>query len=89
MRVTDPDRLRRARLHKDWTQEIVAAACKKSKQSIHMVESGQRDTIDEQFAADWARALELPMEEVLAPLPPSRTLSSSTRVSQNIDEVTS
>lgn len=69
MRVVDPDRLRRARLYKGWSQRQLAALCHRSQTAIYLVESGSTDTIREDFAMTWAREVDVPPGEVFGDLP--------------------
>lgn len=85
MRVLDPDRLRRARLFKGWSQRQLAAVCNRSQNAIHLVESGEMHRIEEGFAMAWARELGLPPEEVFGD-PPGSVVLEVASGSGTIDE---
>ena len=77
MQVIDADKLRRARIRKDWSQRTLAVLCKRSQMTIYRIETGKRDTIDEKFAMTLARLLDVNPEDVFADLPTSRVADRS------------
>lgn len=64
MRVADPDALHRARQLKGWSQRQLAALCRCTHTTIHLVETGKAPRVRTDLARDLARNLDLRLEVV-------------------------
>ena len=85
MRVIDPVRIRRARLAKEWTQEFLGDRCNRSQNAIHLLETGQSDTITEEFAMSLTRELGLVLDKVFVDIPAS-LLDSVANCGEPVDQ---
>lgn len=69
MRVIAPEKIRRARMLRGWTQRTLARVCDRSQQTIHQVENGLRASIAEDLAIALCRELGLNAGDVFADIP--------------------
>jgi transcriptional regulator with XRE-family HTH domain len=54
---------------KKWSQRQLAALCNRSQNAIHLLETGQSDTIGEEFAMALTRELGLTLDKVFVDIP--------------------
>lgn len=94
MRVKDPTPFRRGRMLKGWTQRQLAVLCNRSQNAIHLLESGQSNTVGEDFAMSLFRELQLGkypfnlrLEDVFEDIPASVMPAVATSACTDPDEV--